>query len=67
MNKPYLRDIINDHKNQGEWKIKLSMRINFMSSKDSDEYCLMHTTIDNIEIMIGNDTSGIIKKLFNFL
>ena len=34
---PYLNDIINDHKTQGEWKIQLIMPINFISSKDSDE------------------------------
>ena len=67
MIRPYLRDIINDHKIQGEWKIQLTMIINFISSKDSGEICLMHTTSDNMEIMIGNKTSGIIKKLFNSL
>ena len=35
--RPYLSDIINDHKTQGEWKIQLSMTINFISSRDSDE------------------------------
>ena len=67
MIRPYLRDIINDYKTQGEWKIQLIMIINFISYKDSDEICLMHTTSDNMEIMIGNKTSGIIKKLFNSL
>ena len=62
MIRPYLRDIINDHKTQGEWKIQLSVRINFMSSKDSDGTRTMHTTSDNTEIMIRNKTSGIIKK-----
>ena len=28
--KSYLSDIINDHKTQGEWKIKLTMAINFV-------------------------------------
>ena len=40
----YLADVINDNKNQGEWKIQLSAEINFISSKpDSDETCIMHT------------------------
>ena len=34
--KRYLSDIINDHKIQGEWKIRLTMEINFISSKDSN-------------------------------
>ena len=34
MIRPCLRDIINNHKTQGEWKIQLTMSINFISSKD---------------------------------
>ena len=38
MIRPYLVDVINDDKNQSEWKIQLSAEINFISSKsDSDE------------------------------
>ena len=40
---PFLSDIINDKKTQGEWKIQLSMTINFMSFKDSDETRTMHS------------------------
>ena len=39
---PYSRDIIDDHKTQGEWKIQLSIRINFMSSNDVDETRTMY-------------------------
>ena len=39
MIRPYLSDIINDHKTQGEWKINLTMVINLFSSKDSEETC----------------------------
>ena len=36
--------MINNHKNQSEWKIQLSAEINFISSKpDSDETRIMHT------------------------
>ena len=31
-----------DYKTHGEWKIQLTMVINFMSSKDSDEIRTMH-------------------------
>ena len=51
--RPYLSDIINNYKTQGEWKIHLTMAINFISSKDSDETRIMHTKSDNIEIMMG--------------
>ena len=60
----YLNDIINDNETIGEWKIQLTMKINFVSSKDSNETRTMHTTSFNIEIMIGNQTDEIIEKLF---
>ena len=59
--RPYLSDIINNHKTQGEWKIHLTMAVNFISSKDSDETCTMHTQSDNTEIMMGSETDEIIK------
>ena len=63
----HLSDLINDHKTQNEWKIELTMQINFISSKDSDETRTMHTKSDNIEIMKGNETDEIIEKLFKSL
>ena len=76
MIRPYLSDIINDHKTPkilrvhssnetqfGEWKIQLAMSINFISSKDSDEIHNMHTKNDNIEIIMGSETNEIIEKL----
>ena len=41
--RPYLSDVINDHKTQGEWKVQSAMAINFFSSKDSEETRTMHT------------------------
>ena len=35
--------IMNDQKIQGEWKIQLTIAINFMSSKDSHETRTMHS------------------------
>ena len=85
MIRPYLSDIINDHKTPknlrvhssnevidyetqfGEWKIRLTMSINFISSKDSDETHNMHTKSDNIEIMMGSETHDIIDELFESL
>ena len=78
MIRPYLSDIINDHKTPknlrvhssnevidyetqfGEWKIQLTMSINFISSKDSGKTRNLHTQkSNNIEIM----TYEIIEKL----
>ena len=63
--RPYLVDMINDHKNQSEWKIQLSAEINFISSKpDSDETRIMQTKSNKKEIMIGSDTNEVIEDLF---
>ena len=81
MIRPYLSDIINDHKTRGlvryhsgnktwvketlsEWKIQLTMAINFISSKDSEETRTMHTKSNNVEIMMGSETDEIIEELF---
>ena len=68
MIRPYLVDIINDHKIESEWKIQLTVAINFISSKpDSDETRIMHAKSDNIEIMTGSETDEVIEELFESL
>ena len=65
---PYLRELINDHKNKGEWKIQLTTQINFISLRPgSDETRVMHTRSVNEEFMNGSDTDEIIKELFKSL
>ena len=34
--RPYLSDIINNHKTQEEWKVQVIMTFDFISFKDSD-------------------------------
>ena len=51
-------------KTSSEWIIQLTMAINFISSKDSDETRTMQTKSTNAEIMIGSETNEIIKDLF---
>ena len=60
---------ITDYKTSlGEWKIQLSMKINFASSKDySDEIREMYSKSYNVEIMIGSETDEIIEELFGSL
>ena len=65
MIRPYLSDLINDNKNQGEWKIYLTMAINFISSTDSTR--TMHPKSNNIEIMTGNEIDEITEELFETL
>ena len=45
-------------------KLILTMAINFISSKDSDETRTMHTKSDSIEVMMGSETDEIIEELF---
>ena len=42
------------------------MKINFISSIDNDEECLMHSKNDTIEIMINNEANETIKMNFWF-
>ena len=51
--KPYLRDMIDDYKSKGEWKIQTVMGINFVSFVDKNETQVMHTKSDKIKIMRG--------------
>ena len=55
---------ITERKTQSEWKIYLAMEINFISSKDSDETCTVHTKSNNVETMMGSETDEIIKEFF---
>ena len=64
--KPYLRDLINSHKNK-EWKIQLNMYINFLSFKDAGETRFIYIWSDNEEIRWGNETDDVIDNLFESL
>ena len=62
---PYLRELINDYKSKGEWKIQLTAQINFISLRPgSDETRIMHTRSNNEEFMNGSHTDEIIEELF---
>ena len=54
---PYLRELINNHKSKGEWKIQLTAQINLISSRPvSSETRVMHTRSVNEEFTNGIDT-----------
>ena len=64
----YLRELIEEYKLKGEWKVQLTIEVNFISLKSgSDETCIMYTRTDNIEIMFGDDNDDIIEQLFESL
>ena len=53
---PYLNDLINNHRTESEWKVQLTMTINFISLKNLNENRIMHTRSDNIEFSVGGET-----------
>ena len=56
--------MINDHRNARRvWKIQISMRVNFISSKDNVETRTVYVWSDNVSIMRGSDTDDIIREL----
>ena len=77
--RPYLSDIINDHKTQGEWKVfsgntliyyksqgewKIQLTVEINFICSKDSDGTIHTKNNNIEIMIGNETDEISRELF---
>ena len=57
--------MINDHRiARRVWKIQISMRANFISSKDTGETCIIYIWTDNVSIMRGSDTDYVIRKIF---
>ena len=61
----YLRELIDEYNDQGEWKLQLTAEIKFISLKPgSDEIRIMYIRSNNEEFMSGDDTNEIIKLLF---
>ena len=62
--KPYLNDLINNKKDEGEWKLQLSAEISFVSQKPgSDEKRVIYTRSTCEEFMIGSETEEVTEKL----
>ena len=63
--KPYLKDLIDDHKSKDEWKIQLSMRVIFVSFTDVNKTSEMYSKSDDITIMRCAETEEITNELVN--
>ena len=64
----YLRELIEEYKLKGEWKVQLTIEVNFISLKPgSDETRIKYTRSVNMEIMFGDDNDDVIEKLFESL
>ena len=59
--KSYMKDIMNNLKKFDTCKSQLTIAINFISSKDTDEERVMHSKSDNIEIIIHNKADEVMK------
>ena len=56
--------MINDHKIARKvWTIQISMRVNFISSKDKGETRTIYVWSDNKKLMWDSDTDNIIEEL----
>ena len=64
---PYLRDIIIDLQSSDTWKIHLIIAINFISSKDTEEERVMHSTSVNIKFTPYNNENEVVNELFDLL
>ena len=66
----YLSDLINDHRairnESNEWNIQLNMSVNFISTNDTGEIRIFFVWSDNEEIISGNETNAIIKRLLKY-
>ena len=64
----YLRELMEEYKLKGEWKVQLTIEVDFISLKPgSDETRIMYTRSDNTEIMFGDVNDDIIEQLFESL
>ena len=59
--RPYLKKMTSDLTASGKCKIQLTMKINFLLSKDSGESQPMDSKSGNRIIMTGNNTNKIIS------
>ena len=57
--------MINDHRiARRVWKIQISMRVNFISSKNTGENRIINVWSDNVSILRGSDKDNIIREMF---
>ena len=79
MIRPYLRDLINNHKptieltnrannsdsERGEWKIQLVMQNNCFSSKKCEDTRTIYSASKPVDVFMGIGTNSIIDRLFD--
>ena len=73
--RPYLRDLINNHKptmesnneenDRAEWKIQLVMQNNFISNKKFEDTRTIYSASKPAEIYMSSDTENAFDTIFN--
>ena len=59
--------MIIDLESSDTWKIKLTLAINFIPSKDAEEGRVMHWRSNNIKLASHNDANEVVDELFESL
>ena len=79
MVRPYLRDLINEHKStmesndkdnnidRAEWKIQLTIQNSCISIKSFEETRTIYSKSEALDVFMGIDAEDVIYKLFNTL
>ena len=62
-----MRNIIIELQNSDTWKSQITIAINFISSKDTEEERVMHSNSDNIKFTSYNDANEVVNELFESL
>ena len=62
-----MRNKLIDLQNSDTWKSQLTIAINFISSKDTEEERVMHSNSDNIKFTSYNDANEVVNELFESL
>ena len=62
-----MKEIVNNLRKSHAWKIQLTTAINFISSNDNGEEHVMHSKIDNIEMMINDKKDEVTEEFFHSL
>ena len=63
----YLKNIITNFQNSDTWKFQLTIAINFISSKDTEEERVLHSHSDNMTFTTYSHANDVIDKLYKSL
>ena len=61
--RPYLENMIRNYISIGEWKIQLAISVQFISSRNPEQFRIRHSNSKNIEIMSGSVINEVVNGL----